>query len=164
MSASTWWCIDARPEPGVRWRTSSTAIRPRPSPPTLLHEGDGAHGGAVAACEAEGRRDEAAAGRLDLIEVGQVLDHRDAGREEHVVGRAVVPRDFFPGVKGHGANRGVGGVVVPHALDPALPQPLTGAPPGEGCLAPEALAPHRALEGPVRAQAHDIAALDVTAS
>src|SRR5258705_4253741 len=150
MSASTWWCTGARAGPGGRWRTSSTAIRERPSPPTLFHEGDGAHRRAVAAFEPEGQRDEAAARRLDLIEVGQVLDHGDPGGKEHVVGRAVEPRHLLAGIKGHGPDRVVGRGVVAHRLGPWLHQPLAGAPARVGRLPPKPLGPPPAHERPVR--------------
>src|SRR5512132_1837451 len=105
--------------PASRWAEVAAMPPPRRASynGTLVHEGDGANRGAIAALELEGQRDEATAGRADPVEVHEVLDHGDADGEEDVVCGAVVPRHFAVGLEDHGADRVVGRVVVPDGLD-----------------------------------------------
>src|SRR5216683_5250838 len=126
-----------------------------------VHQGDRAHRRAVGARHPKRQGDDPAACRADLVEVGQVLDHRDALREEDVVRGALLARDLGAWREDRGADAVVGRVVVAHRLYPARHQPLAGAAPGVGRVLPEALALHRAAQGPVRAQEHDVAALHV---
>src|SRR5438093_2912226 len=129
--------------------------------PALLHERDGADGRAVGTLELERQREEPATGGADLIEVGQVLDHRDPGRKENRM-RRVLRAAWTPSRLGDRvADAMIRRIVVADGLDAAGDEPFAGARAGPRALFPELLLVDAHAPGPVRAQQHDVAPADV---
>src|SRR3989475_8283311 len=138
----------------------ASQIRPRAAGRSLHHR-DGADRTAVRAFELERQGDEPAARSADLVEVGQVLDHRDAGREEDRVRRVLLP-GRAPARLGDGvADAMVRRIVV--ADGPGLPgdEPLAGARPRPRPLFPERLGLDAHPLRPARPQQHDVAGAHV---
>src|SRR5262245_62159466 len=77
-----------------------------------VYQGDRADRRAVGSREPEGQRQKAAALHPDLVQIREVLHDGDAGREEPVVGRALLAREFRPRREDPGAYRVVGRIVV----------------------------------------------------
>src|SRR5207237_3915950 len=125
---------------------------------------DRSDGGTVGALEPERERDEPAARGADLIEVGQVLDDRDADGEEEGVGRVLVAGRLAARRGDAVADAEIRWVVVPDGLDAALDQPPAAALPGERPLAPEAGAVHALLPRPIGPQQRDVDGLHVPAA
>src|SRR5438309_9560623 len=127
----------------------------------LLHERDGADGRAVGALELERQGGEPAARGADLIEVGQVLDHRDPGRKENRMRRVLRAARTPSRLGDRVADAMIRRIVVADGLDAAGDEPLAGARAGPRALFPELLLVDAHAPGPVRAQQHDVAPADV---
>src|SRR5215813_473298 len=126
-----------------------------------IDESDGPHGRAVGALDPKGQGHEATAGDADGVQVGEVLDDRDAGREEHEVRGVLLAGHPALGLEDPGADVVVGGIVVADRLHCALDEPLAGRRVRVRRLPPEILRLDAHPAGPVRAQQRDVTGADV---
>src|SRR4029453_419719 len=104
-----------------------------------LHQRDGADRRAVSAFQLEGEGEKPAARGADPVEIGQVLDHRDPGREEDRVRRVLVAGRTASRLGDRVTDAMVGGIVVPDGLHLPGDEPLAGARPRPRRLLPERL-------------------------